>query len=76
MIQVFVQLDSFEKIKDFINITNKLDYDLDLVADKYIVDGKSIMGILSLDLSKPIMVQIINSNEYPDELIDFIIKPE
>ena len=53
-----VQLDSIDKVKQFVNLVSCLDCDLDLVSGRYIVDAKSIMGIFSIDLSKPIELRI------------------
>ena len=55
---VQISLNSIEKIKSFVNAVAKFDYDFDLVSGRYIIDAKSIMGILSLDLSKPIDLNI------------------
>ena len=61
----------------FINTTYSMDCDLNLTSGKYVVNGKSIMGIFSLDLSKPIEVNIVgdngNTKYYPKELEAFII---
>ena len=53
-----VSLDSIDKVKSFVNMLAKFDFDFDLVSGRYIVDAKSIMGIFSLDLSKPIDLNI------------------
>ena len=50
-------LKSINDVKDFVNIVNRYDFDVDLTSGRYIVDAKSIMGIFSLDLSKPIKVE-------------------
>ena len=42
-------------VKNFVNAINDFDFDLDLVSGRYVVDAKSIMGIFSLDLSKPMV---------------------
>lgn len=74
MDKIWINLDNFDKIKEFVNITSHLDYDLDLISGRYVVDGKSIMGIFSLDLSKPIEVKIIDDIDYyPKELKEFMI---
>lgn len=49
-----VNLNSIEKVKAFVNKVTKFDEDLDLIRDRYVIDAKSIMGIFSLDLIKPI----------------------
>ncbi len=70
----WIKLDSFDKIKKFVDITNHVDYELDLISGRYVVDGKSIMGIFSLDLSGPILVSILpDSNTVPKELEEFIV---
>ncbi len=53
-----IALNSINDVKLFVNIVNKYDYDVDLTSGRYVVDAKSIMGIFSLDLSKPIKVDI------------------
>ncbi len=71
---IWISLNSFDKIKRFLDVTTHLEYDLDLISGRYIVDGKSILGIFSLDLNNPIEVQIVqDENYYPIELAEFII---
>ena len=50
-------LNSINDVKNFVNIVNKYDFDIDLISDRYVVDAKSIMGIFSLDLTKKITVE-------------------
>ncbi|MFA5341027.1 MAG: HPr family phosphocarrier protein [Clostridia bacterium] len=45
---------SISDVKEFADMVSAFDYDIDLVSGRYVVDAKSIMGIFSLDLSKPI----------------------
>ena len=47
-------LNSIEKVKSFVNDITRFDADFDLVSGRYVIDAKSMMGIFSLDLSKPI----------------------
>ena len=55
---VQISLNSIDKVKSFVNEITKFDYDFDLVSGRYVIDAKSIMGIFSLDLSKPIDLNI------------------
>ena len=55
---VQISLNSIDKVKSFVNDITKFDYDFDLVSGRYVIDAKSIMGIFSLDLSKPIELSI------------------
>ncbi len=53
-----VSLNSIDKVKSFVNDINRFNFDFDLVSGRYVIDAKSIMGIFSLDLSKPIDLNI------------------
>lgn len=55
---VSISLNSIDKVKAFVNDISKYDFDFDLVSGRYVIDAKSIMGIFSLDLSKPINLNI------------------
>ena len=55
---VHISLNSIDKVKSFVYDLTKYDYDFDLVSGRYVIDAKSIMGIFSLDLSKPIDLNI------------------
>ncbi len=60
---VSITLNSIDKVKNFVNDITKFDSDFDLVSGRYVIDAKSIMGIFSLDLSKPITLNIHNDKE-------------
>ena len=68
MKEAVILLQSIEDVKDFNRIVALYDGDVDLVSGRYVIDAKSIMGIFSLDLSKPINIQIHGEN--PDALIE------
>lgn len=53
-----VSLNSIEKVKKFVNDMGKIEGDAFLLAGRYVIDAKSIMGIFSLDLSKPLNLKI------------------
>lgn len=75
MTTVKVTLNSIDKVKSFVNLVSKYDSDFDLVSGRYVIDAKSIMGIFSLDLSKPIELNIHDDNNADDvvnTLADFI----
>ena len=55
---VEISLNSIDKVKSFVNEITKFNYDFDLVSGRYVIDAKPIMGIFSLDLSKPITLNI------------------
>ncbi len=62
-----VILNSINDVKNFVNIVTKYDFEIDLTSGRYVVDAKSIMGIFSLDLTKPIKVEVFSDD--CDELL-------
>jgi phosphotransferase system HPr-like phosphotransfer protein len=65
---VSISLNSIDKVKSFVNDITKFDNDFDLVSGRYVIDAKSIMGIFSLDLSKPINLNIQDTEDM-DEIL-------
>jgi len=63
MEKVEISLNSIEKVKSFVSTIALFDYDFDLSSGRYVIDAKSIMGIFSLDLSKPITLTIHAESE-------------
>ena len=61
-----IRLNSIEKVKDFVNRVSTFDCDIDIIYGRYVIDGTSIMGIFSLDLTNPVTV-MIHIDDY-DEL--------
>ena len=70
---VQISLNSIDKVKSFVNSISKFDFDFDLIFGRYVIDAKSIMGIFSLDLSKPIDLNI-HANEEMDAILE-VLKP-
>ena len=58
MKSVKISLQMAQYVKDFVKIVQDYPFEIDLKSDKYVVDAKSILGIFSLDLSKPLVVEI------------------
>ena len=70
---VQISLNSIDKVKSFVNTITQFEYDFDLISGRYVIDAKYIMGIFSLDLSKPIDLAIhAEANE--DEILE-ALKP-
>lgn len=70
-----IALKSINDVKDFVNIVNKYDFDVDLTSGRYVVDAKSIMGIFSLDLGKPIKVEVQadDCGQFCEEIKRFVV---
>ena len=63
MLEKTIILKDFEAVKKFVDIANEKPYDIELLSGKYIVNAKSIMGIFSLDLTKP-LVMVAHTDSY------------
>lgn len=76
MKSVKVLLDTTDKVKSFVNVVSAFDCDADVRSGRYVVNAKSILGIFSLELNRPVVLEIYNDD--CDELISrissFIIK--
>ena len=69
MTSVTVNINSIDKVKRFVSAITSFDNDFDLVCDRYVIDAKSIMGIFSLDLSKPINLNVHAEGNNLDEVL-------
>ena len=69
MLKVKISLNSIDKVKSFVNDISGFNAEFDLVSGRYVIDAKSIMGIFSLDISKPIDLNIHNADNL-DEIME------
>ncbi|MCH5264635.1 MAG: HPr family phosphocarrier protein [Lachnospiraceae bacterium] len=70
MREVNVSLETIEKVKGFVSITTKCNRDLDLVSGRYMIDAKSILGIFTMDLSKPLVLKIHAEKSESEEILE------
>ena len=70
-----IRLMEINDVKEFVNTVSRFEEDVDLVSGRYTIDAKSIMGIFSIDLAKPIEVIVHGDNEvrYAEALKAYII---
>lgn len=75
MKEMNILLSTINDVKLFVNAVSKYDFDVDLVSGRYAIDAKSIMGIFSLDLSKPIKMQVYcdSCDEFMAEVKPFVV---
>lgn len=73
MKSVQISLQMASQVKTFVSIVQKYSYEIDLRSDRYVVDAKSILGIFSLDLSRPLTVEIhsVDCDDLLNELKQF-----
>jgi len=75
---VNIRLSLVENVNKFVNIVSRYPYEMDLRAGRHVVDAKSILGIFSLDLSKPISLEIYGDEceELMKEIAPFVAEEE
>ena len=76
MTEMAIRLDTVDKVKNFVNTTNKFECDLDIISSskRYVIDAKSIMGIFSLDLSKNLTLVIHSKDTKETEAVKTALK--
>lgn len=72
MREVKVLLETIEKVKAFVTIITGFDGDADLISGRYTVDAKSILGIFSMDLSNPLILQIHAEQDEAEKILESI----
>lgn len=60
-----VKLNTIDKVKTFCSLAEKCEGNIDVSSGRYVVDGKSIMGLFSIDLSKELTVNVTNEEDLP-----------
>ena len=65
-----VLLNEVGHVKNFVEIVSKFEEDIDLIFGRYITDAKSILGIFSFDLSKPVEIHIHAEEDKAKEILD------
>ena len=69
MKSIKIALEQVQRVKEFVKITENYSFEILLKCGKFVVDAKSILGILSLDLSQPLVVEV-----YSDDCDDLMLK--
>lgn len=57
MTQSKIKLNATEEVQEFVNAATKCDFDIDIYYNRFLIDAKSILGILSMDLTKVLTVE-------------------
>ena len=57
MLEKKIQLNAFSDVKDFVKAAEKCEYDVDVFYNRVVVDAKSILGVMSMDLTRPLTVK-------------------
>ena len=57
MTQSKIKLNATDEVQEFVNAATKCDFDIDIYYNRFLIDAKSILGILSMDLTKVLTVE-------------------
>lgn len=79
MKEFIIYLNTVERVNDFVKIVSKFEQDMDIIVGRYIIDAKSIMGIFSIDLTRPLTLRINSDDvdickEIKEKLERFIVE--
>ncbi len=72
MKECVVKFSAIDQVQTFIDDIRKIPYDVDACHGNYIVDAKSILGILSLSLGREIILRVRSEDSLADELLKTI----
>ncbi|MCB7305136.1 HPr family phosphocarrier protein [Bariatricus massiliensis] len=53
---------STDNVKEFVRSAEQCDFDVNVFYNRFVIDAKSILGVLSLDLSRVLTVQYAGLN--------------
>lgn len=68
MLDMYVSLGTIESVKNFVTKITEFEEDFDLIQGKYVIDAKSVLGIFSIDLSKPVLLRINAEGDRLEEI--------
>ena len=63
MTQSKIKLNAAEDVQEFVKAASKCDFDIDIYYNRFLIDAKSILGILSMDLTKVLTVDCHGENK-------------
>jgi len=76
MQSVIILLDTIEKVRNFVSKITLYEGDFDISSNRYVIDAKSIMGIFSLDLTKPLTLNVHDNacfDKVKEDFKEFIV---
>ena len=58
-----------EQVQNFVNVTSKCDFDIDICYNRYVVDAKSFLGVYGLNFASPLTVSYDGYNAELEEML-------
>lgn len=63
MQEVYVSLKTAQRVQSFVKTLTPLEGEFEFVSGPYVLDARSLMGVLSLELSQPILLKIYHATQ-------------
>lgn len=78
MKDVKISLNTVDKVKSFVAKISTVEFDVDIICGRYVIDAKSIMGIFSIDLTRELFLHIHVDNQKDfdsvyDKIKEFVV---
>ena len=69
MCQKQIKLNAKEDVQEFVRAAGKCDFDIDVFYNRIIIDAKSILGVLSMDLTRELTVRCYGESKRFNEVM-------
>ena len=63
-------LNSINSVKHFVDVSTAQSFEIDVISGRYVVDGKSILALFSIDLNHPVEVICHAEDEEADRFFE------
>ena len=67
-----IKLSSINDVKALVNAASDMSCEIDLISGRYVINAKSLIGIFSIDLTKPITVEVHGNEEEAEQFKNFL----
>ena len=64
-----IRMNGLEDVREFVKLAGECDFDIDIYYNRITIDAKSILGVLSLDLTKALTVEYAGTNDKFEEFL-------
>lgn len=65
-----IKLSGTEAVREFVDMAGQCDFDVDIFYNRFVIDAKSILGVLSMDLDKVLTVKYGGRNPEFENILD------
>lgn len=70
MLERKIRLNAVNEVREFVKEAEKCEFDVDIFYNRMVIDAKSIIGVLSMDLTKPLTVKYSSEDAFFGKVLD------